>query len=166
MNMCHGKEAKTGAEINYRVTESELQHHWDVLCFKPSHIDADTNISILFSEACFDAFLERTLKKNPDLTLTTVGDDPDRGVPLSKTSNGSETHLVGFRFYQLSQVVCHELPFADSISHRNLLLPPPLQAHLKGKTAKMSDYSCTKATWWYSHWHFCKVLVYVKSVKS
>lgn len=65
--------------------------------------------------------------------LTTVGDNPDGGVTLSKTRDGGEAHFVGFRLYQLSQVVCHELSFVDWSVHWDLLFPPALQPHLNMK---------------------------------
>ena len=62
--------------------------------------------------------------------LTTVSDNPDGGVTLSETCDGGEAHLVGFRLYELSQVVRHEFSFVDCSVYRDLLLPPALQAHL------------------------------------
>lgn len=119
-------------KLDYKVTESLLQHHGDV--FYATH---RTNTQFVFSlfRPAFMSLLETTLKRH-FLTLTAVGDDPDGGVTVSKTIDGSETHLVRFGSYQLGKVVCHELPFADGITHRDLLLPPALQAHLKGKTSK------------------------------
>lgn len=65
-----------------------------------------------------------------DRELTAVGDDTDGGVAFSETRDWGEAHLVGFRLYQFSQVMCHELSFVDRSIHRDLLLPPALQPHL------------------------------------
>lgn len=66
-------------------------------------------------------------------TLTAVSDDPDGGVALTETCDGSEAHLVGLGLYEFSQVMCHELSFVDGSIHGNLLFPPALQPHLVGK---------------------------------
>lgn len=66
-------------------------------------------------------------------TLTAVSDDPDGGVALTETRDGSEAHLVGLGPYEFSQVMRHELSFVDVSIHGDLLLPPTLQPHLVGK---------------------------------